>query len=178
MPGRPNNSAAIARHVRGLREAKAAFQALPEIVRNRMLVAVEMTVQEIARQAQARLAASPSIQTRSLYNHIAWRINKNSGRGYVGVSSGSTTITFGGRRVRVKGIVVAGRGGSALRSAGARVIRPSRYAHLVEFGSRKMEAEAFMLPSANAEKRPFVDRCVRAGKDIEQDMARIGGRAL
>lgn len=176
---RPNNAAAIGEHVRGLREAKAAFQALPEIVRDRMLAATETTVREIARNAQAKLASSPSIQTRSLYNHIAWRVTKTNGRGRVGVSSGSTTVTLAsGKRFRVKGIVIAGRGGSALKSAGAKVIRPSHYAHMVEFGTRKMKDEPFMLPSAEAEKQPFLQRCIAAGKNIEQDMAAIGGGTL
>lgn len=178
MAGRPNNSAAIGQYVRGLSQAKAAFQALPEIIRDRLLAATETTVREIARGAQARILASPSVQTRSLYNHIGWTLSKTNGRGRVGVSAGSTSITVGGKRFRVKGIVIAGRGGSAARSAGAKVIRPSHYAHFVEFGSRKMRAEPFMMPSAEAEKGPYLDRCLRAGKEIERDMAAIGARTL
>jgi HK97 gp10 family phage protein len=177
MP-RPNNATALGNHVAGLKEAKAAFQALPEIVRERMLEATETTVREIARHAQAKISSSPSIQTRSLYNHIAWRVTKTNGRGRVGISTGSTTFTIGGKKVRVKGIVVAGRGGSAAKSAGAKVIRPSRYAHLVEFGSRKMGAEPFMIPAAEAEKQPYLQRCVHAGKAIELDVKAIGGRNL
>lgn len=178
MAGRPNNAGAVSKYVRGMSAAKAAFQALPEIVRARMLDATEATVREIARGAQSRLVSSPSIQTRSLYNHVAWRVTKTNGRGRVGISSGSTTITVGGKKVRVKGIVVAGRGGSASKASGAKVIRPSRYAHLIEFGSRRFKAEAFMMPSAEAEKQPHLQRCIRAGKSIETDMAAIGRRNL
>jgi HK97 gp10 family phage protein len=172
---RPNSSSAISGHIQGLREAKAAFQALPDIVRTHLLEATETTVREIARQAQANLQASPSIQTRSLYNHVKWAVTKTNGRGRVGISSGQTTITVGGKKVRVKGIVIAGRGGSASRSAGAKVIRPSRYAHLVEFGARHMPAEPFMLPAAESQKQPYIDRCRAAGPDIERAVAKIGG---
>lgn len=178
MAGRPNNAGAIASYVRGMSAAKAAFQALPEIVRDRMLAATETTVREIARNAQAHLEASPSIETRSLYEHVAWSITKSNGRGRVGISTGTTTISVGGRNIKVKGIIKAGRGGSALKSAGARVIRPSYYAHFVEFGTVKMTPEPFMLPSAEAEKQPYLERCLAAGRYIESDVATIGSSAL
>lgn len=171
---RPNNLEAIAGHVTGLREAKATFQALPDVVRVRMLVATETTLQEIVRHAQLRLAASPSIQTRALFNHVSYRLNKKSGWGKAGVASGSTLI--GGRRV--KGIVVSGRGGSASTSQGAKVIRPSRYAHLVERGTRFFRAEPFMRPAAMSQKDGHISRCRAAGKDVERDMAAIGQRYL
>lgn len=179
MPGpRQNNQAAIAGHVRGLAEAKAAFQKLPEVVRVNMLGAVEVTVREIARGAQARLQASPSIRTRNLYNAVAWQVSKSSGRGRVGITSGSTTIQVGDRKIRVKGIITAGRGGSASTSAGARLDRPSRRAHFVEFGTRHMPAEPFMTPAAEAQKQPFLARAKAAGKGIERDMITVGGRRL
>ena len=170
------NSAGISRHVQGLRDAKAAFRALPEIVRDRLLTATETTVREIARGAQARLQASPAIRTRALYNHVRWQVTKTSGRGRVGVATGATTLRVGDRKVRVKGIVVPGRGGSAKTSEGAQVVRPSRYAHLVEFGARHMKAEPFMLPAAEAQTQPFLDRCRAQGRNVERDVAKIGGR--
>lgn len=179
--GRPNNAAAIGAHVEGLREAKAAFQALPEIVRDAMLAATEVTVREIARGAKARLQASPSIQTRNLYNAVAWSINKKNGRGRVGIGMGTTTITtqasfargvIAGRKIRVKGIITAGAGGGA---AGGRIDKPSKRAHYVEFGTKHMPAEPFMIPAADAEKDHFLARCRAAGRTIETETARIGG---
>jgi len=176
--GRPNSAVAIAGHIQGLREAKAAFQALPAVVREGMLAAVETTAQEIARQARSRIQSSPSIQTKTLLNSIGYKLTKTSGRAKVGVGNGTSTVSSGGKNVRVKGRLIAGRGGSALKSMGAKLIRPSRYAHLVEFGSRKMAAEPFMLPSARAQAQPFLDRCIRAGKAIETNMAAVGARTL
>lgn len=178
---RPNDAGAIANHVRGLREAKAVFQALPEVVRNRLNAATELTVREIARNAKAKVQASPSIRTRTLYDAIAWTMNTKNGRGRVGVSnvtSYANPLPGIRKNVKVKGRLIAGRGGSALTSEGARLVRPSRYAHLVEFGARHMPAEPFMIPSAEAQAQPYLERCRDRGRDIERDMANIGARYL
>ncbi|HYE85657.1 MAG TPA: HK97-gp10 family putative phage morphogenesis protein [Vicinamibacterales bacterium] len=140
--------------------------------------AIETTVLEIARQAKSIVLASPSVQTRALHDHIAAKVIKTSGRGIVGVTAGSTTLRLGNRRVRVKGIVRAGEGGSALTSAGARIDRPSRRAHFVEFGTRKMPAEPFMIPAAERQQGPFLARCQAAGRTIERNVAAVGSRNL
>lgn len=178
MAARPNNAAAIAAYIAGAKAAKAAFQALPGVVRDGMLDATETTVREIARHAQANILSSPSVQTRSLYNHIAWSVTKTNGRGRVGVSSGETRMVVNGKKVNVKGIVVSGRGGSALKSAGAKLIRPSRYAHLIEFGTSRFDAEPFMIPAAEAQRQPYEERCARAGAGIERNMSMVGARNL
>lgn len=177
---RPNDTNAIAGRVQGLREAKAAFQAMPEVFRDRLNWATEVTVREIARHAQSNLKASPSIRTRSLLDHIAWKINQKNGRGRVGVSSGSTVISappghVGKSTIRVKGIILAGKGGGA---AGGKRVMPSRYAGLVEKGTRHMPAEPFMLPAAESQEQPYLDRCRAAGRDAEKDLANIGSRNL
>jgi HK97 gp10 family phage protein len=161
----------LSEHVRGLRDAKAAFQALPQIVRDNLGHATEVTVREIARGAQARLASSPSIVTRNLYNHVGWSYTKTNGRGRAGISAGSTTVSniAAKRTFKVKGVVMS-RGGRTF------VDRPSRRAHFVEFGTRNMPAEPFMIPAAHAEKQPYLDRCRAAGKGIEKDTAAIGLR--
>src|SRR5262245_3281913 len=154
---RPNDTAAIAGYVQGLREAKAAFQAMPAIMRDQLNAATELTLNEIVRHAKLRVAASPSIQTRALLNSIAYTLNKKSGRGKAGVTSGSTTGFFAAgtgvagelKKRTIKGVIV-GQGRSA------RLVRPSRYAHLVEFGSRHMEAEPFMMPAVESQKHAYL----------------------
>jgi len=167
----PNSTAGLAGYVKGLREAKAAFQALPQIVRDNLGHATETTVREIARGAQARLQASPSIVTRNLYNHVGWSYTKTNGRGRVGIGSGSTTVSniAAKRTFKVKGVVMS-RGGRTF------VDRPSRRAHFIEFGTKNMPAEPFMIPAAQAEKQPYLDRCRVSGKGIETDTAAIGMR--
>ncbi len=173
---RPNSTGALAGRIQGLREAKAAFQALPEIVRDNLLHATETTVREIARGAQARLASSPSIRTRRLYNAVAWSITKTNGRGRVGITTGQTVFSSLAtrQRVKVKGFIVSGKAGGA----SGRIDKPSRRAHFVEFGTKHMPAEPFMIPATEAQQQPYLSRCRAAGKGIERDMAAIGMRGL
>lgn len=168
----------LATKIQGLREAKAAFQALPERMRVRLNAATETTLSEIVRHAKARILASPSVQTRALLNSIGFSFNPNNGRGQAGVANVTTSITVGGRRLRIRGVLTAGAGGSALRSAGARLVKPTRYAHMIEFGTRRQPAEPFMVPAAQTQERPYLDRALRAGQDVERDLATIGSRGL
>jgi hypothetical protein len=168
--------------VEGLREAKAKFAALPPFMQQKRIDVNSATAAAVALGAKQNLIASPSIRTRSLYNHVNWKITKTSGVALVGVTSGSTvqrmTVRVGNaavlKNVRVKGIVIAGRGGSALTSQGARLIRPSRYAHLIEFGWSKAPAEPFMIPATARQKEPHLQRWRAAGKQLERDMAGVG----
>lgn len=171
-------SDALQDRIRGFRAAKAAFQALPQVTRDRLNVATELTAREIARLAKANLLASPSVQTRALLNAVGWTMNAKSGRGRAGVANVTTTVTVGSRRIRVRGLLIAGRGGSARTAAGAKTVNPRRYAHLVEFGTRRFPAEPFMLPAAEAEKAPYLARCRATGRPIEQDLAAVGARVL
>ena len=62
---------------------------------------------------------------------------------------------------------------------GIRADSPARKrAHFVEFGTEKMSAEPFMIPSAEGERAPYLQRCRAAGRAIERDMSTIGGRFL
>jgi len=181
MP-RPNDSAAIAEYVKGLREAKAAFQQMPEIVRDRLNDATEMTVREISRLGKVQVQRSPSIRTRALLNAIGWSMNRKNGRGRAGIMAVSTIISnptlgaVGKTTIKVKGILIPGKGGSARTSKGAKLIRPQRYAHFVEFGTRKMPAEPFMIPAAKSQEQPYLDRCKARGPEIVKDMGAIGLR--
>ncbi|MGE3840050.1 MAG: hypothetical protein AB7I50_00540 [Vicinamibacterales bacterium] len=180
---RPNNAGAISAYIDGMRQAKARFQALPVVMQEKRLNVNSATAAAVAVGARQRLLSSPSIQTRSLLNHVKWKVTKTNGTALVGVTSGSTvqqvTVRVGNaavlKKVRSKGIIIAGRGGSALKSQGAKIIRPSRYAHLIEFGWLKAPAEPFMIPATNAQKEPHLQRWRAAGREIERDLAGGGG---
>ena len=172
---------AVQGHIAGLRQAKAAFQALPELTRDAMAAATFTTVSEIARIAKQKLLANGSIQTRTLYNAIGFTMNTKNGRGRVGIQNVTTRVSndlSSKRTFRVKGRVVTTVGRSGV--ATSRIVRPSKYGHLVEFGGRggKMRAAPFMLPAAENQKAPYLDRCKRAGKVIEQQTAAIGARGI
>jgi hypothetical protein len=172
--GRSNNADAIAGYVAGLREAKAAFQALPEITRDAMLGATETTLSEVVRAARAKLQSSPSIRTRALYNQIGYTLNKNSGRGRAGIMAGTTTFVSGGRKIRIKGIFRKNADGTW----NSKKVQPSRYGPKVEFGTKFMTAEPFMIPAAESQEQPYLDRCQAAGRKIETAAAAIGGGRL
>lgn len=166
-----------------MREAKAAFQAMPEAFRDRLNGATELTVREIVRGAQNNIARSPSIDTRSLYNAVGWSMNYKNGRGRAGIMNVQTTIsnpTMGGvgkSTIKVRGILILGKGGSAATRHGARLVNPRRTAHLIEFGRRGAKAEPFMRPAAAAQTQAYLDRCVAAGRLAEQDLARIASQS-
>ena len=165
--------------VRGIPEAVAAFKQLPAIMREAMLdEAIQPTASEMKRAAMSRILSSPSVQTRALYHHIDYTVNRKTGRARVGVSAGTTTFVIAGRKVRVKGLITAGKDGSARKAAGARVDNPAKRAHFIEFGTRHMPAEPFMIPAAESQKGPFLDRARRAGRRVEADMAHLGSRYL
>ncbi len=172
---------AIEGHVAGLKSAKAAFQALPEIARDAMADATFTTASEIARIAKQRLLSNGSILTRTLYNAIGFTMNMKTGRGRAGIQNVTTRVSNDSsskRTFRVKGRVVTTVGRSGV--ATSRIVRPSKYGHLVEFGGRggKMPAKPFMIPAAENQKAPYLDRCKRAGKVIEQQTAAIGARGI
>jgi hypothetical protein len=160
----------------GLAEAKAAFQRLPDVTRDKLTDAVDVTAQEIVRNAKARIQSSPSIVTGTLLNHIGYSLNRKTGIARIGVIRGTTVVMVNGVRKRIRGVVLPGKGGSALASQGAKVLTPTKYAHLVEFGHARgaghaaAAPEPFLLPSAEAERPYFLERCRQAGRQIENAM--------
>jgi HK97 gp10 family phage protein len=130
--------------VLGLREAKAAFKRLPAVVRERIGDATRITVAEIARGAASRVP----VRYGFLKRHIASTFSAQTGVGKVGITPGVERLPDSGR-----------------------VVNPATYAHFPELGTRRMPAEPFMLPAAEAEKAAYLERCKAAGRGIERDMA-------
>ena len=163
---------ALAGKIAGLRAAKRAFQALPQATREAMLGATTETVQAIASGAKARLQSSPSIRTRTLYDAVTWRVTKTNGRGKVGISPLQTRLfdLATKQRTRLKGRVV-------IKNNKQAIARADRYAHFVEFGTKHMTQEPFMIPATEDQAQPYLARCRAAGKVIEQQVAAAGAGA-
>lgn len=140
--------------------ARKAFQALEPAMRARVGEATEATVYAVERRAQQNVP----VDTGTLRQHIAASYSKRSGFGRVGIKAGR--------------VAFAGTGGSAFTKDGARVVEPRKYAHMVEFGTSKMAAQPFMLPAAEAERKPYATRINAAGKQVERDLSRVGGGFL
>lgn len=133
--------------ITGVPETKAQLARVTDVFREHLNDATETTAKEIARGAQARLQASPSVRTRHLLNAVMAKMNRRSGRARVGISSDTMTL------------------------AGGRIDIPSKRAHFVELGTVNMPAEPFMLPAAEAQQQTYLDRCARAGKLAERDLS-------
>lgn len=151
--------------IRGLREAANTFRQLPDVSRDAFNVAVQTTVQVIAYQAAAKV---PVGRTGALKRAIGWSMNNRSGQGKVGIRLGFT-------------VAQPGRGGSALKAKGAFLHSPTKIGHLVEFGHagpHPAGPHPFLRPALEREQADFLARCRLAGKQIETNMATIGGRLL
>jgi len=167
----------MAGDVQGLREAKAAFSHMPEIFRDRLNDATFVTISEIGRLAKSHLAADPGIRTRTLYSAIGYVMNWKTGRGRAGIQNITSVIAnprlgaVGNATRKIRGAVVTHAGRTLLAI-------PRRYGHFVEFGTRRMRAHPFMLPAAESQKQPYLERCRAAGTRAETDLARMGGRTV
>lgn len=139
---------------------KRAFKAVPDEIRAQASEATEATVYAVERRAQQNVV----VDTGTLRTHIGSAFSKRTGFGRVGIKSGR--------------VALAGRGGSAHTSQGARLLEPKKYAHLVEFGTSKMSARPFMLPAAEAERGPYASRLRQAGQQAERALTNIGARFL
>jgi HK97 gp10 family phage protein len=149
---------AIRGNVKGLIAARKAFKALAPEMQAQLSEATERTVWAVQRRATTNVA----IDTGTLRDHIEGRFSARSGFGRVGVKDGR--------------VAIAGKGGSALTSQGARVLEARRYAHMVEFGTSDTAAQPFMMPAAEAERGAYAQRLREAGKRAERNLA--GGRFL
>jgi hypothetical protein len=140
--------------VQGLSEMRAAFKRAPEVTRLRLGEAVEQTAFAVLQRAKALVR----VRSGSLKSALNYAFNDKTGEAKVGVERDP----LGG-------------------SGGAGVAMPSKYAHLVEFGHEgphPAAAHPFMLPSAEAEREPYLQRCHAAGQAIERDLSTVGGSFL
>lgn len=55
---------------------------------------------------------------------------------------------------------------------------PAFYGHFQEFGTSRQPARPFMLPAVESQRDAHESRYRAAGRRLEQDIARVGGRNL
>jgi len=128
----PNNTGAML----GVREAKAAFQTVEPVLRDRLGDATEQTARVIAFNAQQRVRRRYGI----LADHIRYSMSRKTGVAKVGIGPRETIELPTGHGTEV----------------------PTHIAHLVEFGHggpHPAEAEdPLMLPAAEGEKGNYLQR--------------------
>lgn len=145
-------------HVRGMIGARKAFKAIAPEIQAQLNEATEKTVFAVKQRA---ISGVP-VDTGNLRDHIDSRFSARSGFGAVGIRPGR--------------VAVAGRGGSALTSHGARVMDAKKYGPLVHNGTSRIAGRPFMLQAAEGERSGYAQRLRVAGKKAEQNLA--GGRFL
>lgn len=172
--------------VGGLQAAIAAFKALPEASRELLADATEETCRAIWAKARRAVPIRGGKDLRglsgysggALRNAIDFEVNRKTGIGVVGLIRATKWVSGGkGKPKKFAGskVSVAGKGGTA---AGGKVIMPSKYGHLVEFGHggpHPARPHPFMIPAAESEKQPFFARCHRAGTALERQFSISGG---
>jgi hypothetical protein len=160
--------------VGGLRAAVKAFKALPDASQRLLNRATDETSRAVLLKARSRV---PVRRGKGFlgYNGGALRaaldasMSQKTGIGLVGLTRATRWVgTVGKKRNAGSTIYLAGKTGSA---AGGRVIVPSKYGHLVEFGHggpKAAPAHPFMIPSAESERANYLDRCRQMGRELEQ----------
>ncbi len=136
--------------VRGLAAAKAAFKALPDIAREAVADATEETAEQIRAGAVRRVPVLYGF----LRDHIAKRMSRRTGIAVVGIEKGSATTPDG------------------------KTVYPSVYGRYAEFGTVHHPPHPFILPAAEEQRLPYLQRVKESGRIIERDMAAIGLRNL
>lgn len=188
----------------GLTEAKRQLAALEPELRRRSVPAIQASVDAIVAAARARTplrqdtSSTPGYAGGALRSAIQGRVSKTHLIGLVGLSRGVIVVVHGqAHRVTTAEVVtrtwVDRRTGktrtarrrryasqaqrAAVRGAGGRVIQPTKYGHLIEFGTGRGRREVAMLRAAvRQERQPFESRMRAVAPDIERALAAQGLR--
>lgn len=145
--------------VEGLKDVVAAFQRAPAVVQDRLGTgATQPTAFSLLQRAKARVR----VRYGFLKQALDYTYHAKTGEARVGIRRGARFPIPGTRRF----------------SGQSDMAMPSKYGHLVEFGHGRVKAYPFMIPSAEQERDPYLARCRAAGRQIERDLATVGGRFL
>lgn len=141
--------------VRGLRQARKAFKDIPVVTKDELNGATNETGEALLERARANLRPGHGVR----FGHL---------RRALGLSRAGR---FGVARVGIR------RGFDVMIQEGvgkAKLYEPTRVGHLVEFGHggpHPAPAYPFMIPAAESQRDPYLQRCRDAGRRIEQIMA-------
>lgn len=148
--------------VQGLKEARAAFKAMPPMMQEEIGDATEQTARVVMADAKQRLRPGHGYRTGLLRQQIGMSFSRKTGIARVGIRKGVFVVTLpGGRKIRH---------------------RPNVIGHLVEFGHggpHAAPAYPFMVPAAEAQRQPYAQRARRAMQVVAGRMAASpSGRGL
>ena len=144
----------------GAKEIEDLLKRLPErVAKNVTVGGLRAGAAIIARQARRNVRASPSIDTQRLVRSITSRTIKRPKRGQAVVAVGvSRRLTMEVRKGRKKPMRV----------------RPSKYAHLVEFGTEHSPAEPFLRPALDEKGEEAIAKIGQVmGKGIAREARKL-----
>lgn len=154
----------------GVEEVEAMLKRLPEVNAKKVVeTSLRAGAVVVRRQAKANLTANRSVDTGALRNTLTIRRKTEVPK------FGVMTVTL-----RASGkLYTVVRGGSSR----ATKARPSKYAHLVEFGHQNRDgshtpAEPFMRPAVETKKNEAVKAIIDgAAKGLVREATKLGAKA-
>lgn len=132
--------------VRGLKQTRAAFRRVHPVMQRHLNGATRLTAIRVLQAAQRRV----QIRYGFLNEALGTSFSKKTGVAKVGIDRKAEFVTPAGKKAK-----------------------PSKYGHLVEFGTTHSRAFPFMLISAEEQREPYLQRSRAAGKSAEAEMAAL-----
>lgn len=133
--------------IHGLKEARANFARLPDVARTRYATATRESAQMIVARARLRVP----VRFGFLKNAIDFAFDKKSGVALVGSRKEKHLIPVAGGKTKTA--------------------QPSKYLHLVEFGTSHSKATPVIGPAGEAEKPNFERQMRTTATDVERDLS-------
>lgn len=135
--------------IHGLKEARENFARLPELTQKHFQTATRESAQMIVSRARLRVP----VRFGFLKNALDYGFDKKAGVAMIGSRKEKHAIP-----------------------KSTKTAQPSKYLHLVEFGTSRTKATPVIRPAAEAERPNFEKQMRGAGKDVERDLS--AGRFL
>jgi HK97 gp10 family phage protein len=180
----------------GLDQAKRQMRTLPDVARKLHYVATRDSAEAILAAAKAaapvrREGRPPGYAGGALRDHLAMKGTPAAGMAIIGIEKVALVVrTRGGRGAGVATFhdhkFKRARDGKwtrrtlsrptldRLRAGGARVIRPTKYGHLQEFGAPQHAAKPFLRPAVRAEQAAFEGRHRAAVAEVQRLLGAAG----
>lgn len=182
----------------GLEQARAQMRQLPEWARVQWWDVTATTAAAIVGRARAaapvrREDLPDGYSGGALKQHIAWEQKPSDTAARIGIEMVALVVRTRGRRGagvttyhdhkfkrardgKWRRRTLSRQASARLRAGGAKVIRPTKYGHLQEFGAPQHRAQPFMRPAAQAEQMAFEQRARKAQAEVERLLAAAGYR--
>lgn len=182
----------------GLEQARAQMRGLPEHARMQWWDVTAQTAAAIVGRARAHIPVRreglpEGYSGGALKRHFGWEQKPSDPAARIGIEMVSLVVRTRGRRGagvttfhdhkfkrardgKWRRRTLSRSAMDRLAAGGAKVIRPTKYGHLQEFGTPRSSARPFLRPAAQAEQAAFERRARKAQAEVERLLADAGYR--